>query len=192
MTVAISVDVEARKLLAKLRRMARGLDAPTRTVLNHKVAIDLKTWIDRNFESEGRLWKPSGWQPLAPSTMAKRAASLRGKGERATVRKLYRQGKTMSEVGRITTARFGRALGQAMILQDTGYMRQSFQTFHDADQAGAGTLRGLRHADISEYHQHGNPARNLPARPMLPSREQAAVIGITVYQLHVKKLAGSA
>jgi len=80
--------------------------------------------------------------------------------------------------------------GYSLILQNTGQLRQSFVPFSDKEQAGVGAQRlsGLsdgRPADLAAIHQEG--AGRIPARPMLPSREQALEIGIRVYDLHIEQ-----
>lgn len=184
----ITVTVDASAVLAMLGKAARGMSPAGRLIPNKKISTDLDAWVQRNFATEGRLWSPAGWEPLKPSTLIGRARKIAGKGKRSMVRKLYRQGKTMAQVGAATKKLYGGPLGQAMILQDTSAMRKSFEPFFDADQGGIGTQRDKEHADLSEYHQEGNRARNLPRRPMLPSREQAAEIGVQVYRLHVAKM----
>lgn len=188
MSGTITVEVKTTKALMRMRKIAGGMSKERLFLTNYKLSIDLANWVARNFASEGQLWSPGGWQQLAPSTLAARARRIENKGKRATVRKLYRAGKSMSEVGKATRRLYGSPLGQAMILQDTGYMRQSFHPFFDSTQAGVGTPRGLFHADISYFHQHGDRSRNLPARPMLPTREQALDMGLKVYELHVRKM----
>lgn len=65
------------------------------------------------------------------------------------------------------------------ILQDTGYMRQSFDFFSDNDQAGVGAVESKAHAELSVIHELG--LGHVPARPMLPSRERALKAAMDVY-----------
>ena len=65
------------------------------------------------------------------------------------------------------------------ILQDTGYMRQSFDFFSDNDQAGVGAVESKAHAELSVIHELG--LGHVPARPMLPSRERALEAALLVY-----------
>jgi phage gpG-like protein len=64
-------------------------------------------------------------------------------------------------------------------------MRQSFAAFSDNDQAGVGTPIGAQHADLSAIHEYGDPSRNIPARPMLPTKEQGLTFAQEIYSLFV-------
>lgn len=77
--------------------------------------------------------------------------------------------------------------GYARILQNTGALRNSFLPFSDADVAGVGARSVKKHADISTVHEYGAPERNIPARPMLPSRLTAERIALKVYELYVER-----
>ena len=83
--------------------------------------------------------------------------------------------------------------GYSMILQNTGALRQSFMPFSDTDMAGTGAqqLKGSSAPlDLAKIHQEGAPAANIPARPMLPTMDQALPIGIKIYELHIAKAVG--
>jgi phage virion morphogenesis protein len=77
--------------------------------------------------------------------------------------------------------------GYERILQNTGALRQSFLPFSDNDEAGVGALSTREHAELSEIHQYGAPARNIPARPMLPGEARARGIALEVYDLFVAR-----
>jgi phage gpG-like protein len=80
--------------------------------------------------------------------------------------------------------------GYQMVLQNTGALRASFEPFSDATMAGVGarqltgTIDG-RDPDIAEVHEFG--LGNVPARPMLPSYDQALAIGMRVYDYFVEQ-----
>lgn len=86
------------------------------------------------------------------------------------------------------TIRRKKLRGYSKILQNTGALRQSFLPFSDADEAGVGAIAiagapDKRRPDIAKFHQYGTST--IPARPMLPSREEALGIGVKIYQKHV-------
>lgn len=72
--------------------------------------------------------------------------------------------------------------GYAMILQNTGALRQSFAPFYDREQAGVGAQQIFdegRDPDMAAVHEFG--LGHVPARPMLPTQEQALGIAMRVY-----------
>lgn len=95
------------------------------------------------------------WAPLAPSTIKARG---RRQGSPVTLTK---------------------------ILQDTGYMRQSFDFFSDNDQAGVGAVESKAHAELSVIHELG--LGHVPARPMLPTRDLALSSALQVYGHFVER-----
>jgi len=62
----------------------------------------------------------------------------------------------------------------------TGHLRTSLLAFFDEHMAGIGS-----EMEIAEYHEEGVPENNLPARRMLPEREEAYDMGILVYGQHI-------
>lgn len=80
--------------------------------------------------------------------------------------------------------------GYAMILQNTGALRASFNPFSDWRMAGVGAAQILggnddRDPDMAAVHEYGSD--RVPARPMLPTQEQANAIGMRVYGFHVEE-----
>jgi len=75
-----------------------------------------------------------------------------------------------------------KELGKERMLVRSGALRQSYVPFYTKENAGVGS-----ELIYSKPHQEGNPARNLPARPMLPSREVVLDIGIRVYGDYVRR-----
>lgn len=77
--------------------------------------------------------------------------------------------------------------GYRMILQNTGALRASFNPFSDAKVAGVGAAQILgeegRDPDMAAVHEFG--LGNVPARPMLPTQEQANAMGMRVYNWFV-------
>jgi phage gpG-like protein len=69
----------------------------------------------------------------------------------------------------------------------TGNLRDSFAGFGDAEQAGVGAQASFG-VDYARVHQEGNPARNLPARPMLPPPEIAKELWSRVYDNFIETL----
>lgn len=170
----ISADVA----LDQFRTLAREIG--NRKQANEQLAVELWKWVEQNFEQQGLL-TGTPWQELSPETIAQRLAKSRGsKGVRALARGMFRQGALSAEVFEET------GMGLFMILQDTGAMRQSFDWFADNDQAGVGSVSSHEHADLTAIHQYGDPTRNIPARPMLPDREQALELAVAVYDWHIQ------
>lgn len=78
--------------------------------------------------------------------------------------------------------------GYSMILQNTGALRQSFAPFYDRQQAGVGAQQIVgasddRPPDIAEVHEFG--LGDVPARPMLPSQDQATGLAMRIYNWYV-------
>ena len=73
----------------------------------------------------------------------------------------------------------------ARILQDTGNLRRSFAEIYSADVAGVGSTN----VEYARAHEKGVPKRNLPARPMLPTREQVSSIAVRIYKYEVDRAA---
>lgn len=86
-----------------------------------------------------------------------------------------------------STVEWKERRGYAMILQNTGALRDSFTPFHDSQRAGVGGAKIYaadgRSPDIAEMHEFGGD--NVPARPMLPTYDQALAIGMRVYEFYV-------
>lgn len=79
--------------------------------------------------------------------------------------------------------------GYAMILQNTGALKNSFEPFSDKEEAGVGArlYTGDGPTDLAAVHEYGSEAQNIPARPMLPTPEQALAAGINVYNILVRE-----
>ena len=91
--------------------------------------------------------------------------------------------------GRYSKGRFRTAY---RLLQDTGQLRQSYEPIYDKTSAGVGSVASRPHSDLAPIHEYGNPERNLPARPMLPSVEVLQSTVLTIYGLEFEKaLAGA-
>lgn len=83
---------------------------------------------------------------------------------------------------RPATIRQKERLGKERMLVRSGTLRQSFLPFSDEDNAGIGS-----ELEYAEYHEKGNQSRNLPRRPMLPTRAAVQDMGMRVYQFYVDK-----
>lgn len=161
-----------------IRIQVRGIDRVYRTFetaedrlrslgpVNAAIAIELKKFVDENFDSDGKRRQPEGWVPWAESTRKAR--------ERKNRRLEAKAGQGSANPPRL--------------LQDTRALRQSFLEFYDDHEAGVGALSTREHADLAEIHEFGSAARNIPARPMLPSPEQALEIGMRVYGLYMEQV----
>jgi len=84
--------------------------------------------------------------------------------------------------------------GYRMILQNTGALRQSFMPFSSNDYAGVGAQQKFtshgRPYDLARIHEKGN--KTIPARPMLPTKQQALTMAIKVYDWHIKRIIAGA
>lgn len=170
MATGLSIKVEARQARRALARLGRDLDE--RGALK---AIGLRKlkWVDDNFRADGAL--AGGWAPLSPNTVA------------------------------------GRRRSSSKPLQDTGRMKQSYVSEVSGNQVSVGT-----NIQYAEFHQEGTapyvivPKRGrvlrfittagptyrprvqhpgLPARPMLPNRQQATELAVGVLRAIVNKAA---
>lgn len=79
--------------------------------------------------------------------------------------------------------------GKVAILQDTGQLRQSFESFSNNDLAGVGSVSSRKHAELSEIHQEG--LGNVPARPMLPSEKRAQAEAVKIYDVYIRRAANA-
>lgn len=192
----IKVEIKLDEVRGKLDRLARMVGKDMRGTANKALSIRLHKFVMENFETEGKLHNPAGWLPLAPATIAKRAANIEGKEKRAYIRRLYRKGKSRYEVMALSRRAYpgpkDTYLGRFPILQDTGQLRESFGFFSDDNIAGVGAKayvdkkrKGKRKAptDIAKVHEEGGG--HVPPRPMLPTREQALALGVRVYEFYV-------
>lgn len=144
----------------KLASMAAVMSPARRELNNRKVGIQLHGDVMRTFIADGATFGRPRWEPLKPSTIA----------------------------GRIRKAKKGRiATSLYQILRDTGALRQSFVPLSDDKLAGVGAASfvsqqdGEDHADLAPIHQFGALAKNIPARPMLPTEERAMNVMTTIY-----------
>jgi len=161
-----------------LNDLALGLS--DRRVPNKQLSVQLEGFVLNNFDQEGAL--RGGWEPLKPSTiLARLRKSPAGKRAKGLAGALAKAGRKSADIAATTGA------GLVKILQDTGAMRQSFAAFSDNDVAGVGARSGAQHAELTAIHEYGDPSRNIPARPMLPTPDQALQMAYDVYEAYVEK-----
>jgi phage gpG-like protein len=150
--------------------------------INRQVAAQLNGWVFRNFKDEGKLRLPGGWEPLSPATLlARLRKSPASAGKKAKAAGLIKSGVSESAVYAQSGA------GLVKILQDTGALRNSFAPFSDNDIAGIGAQSNAEHANLAIVHEYGNPSRNIPARPMLPTPAIALDIAMSVYRIYLQE-----
>ena len=88
---------------------------------------------------------------------------------------------------------FLRFFERAGTLRDTGALRQSFVPLSDEKLAGVGAVSFYSpidqedHGDLAAVHQFGAPAKNLPARPMLPTEDRAMSVMTQVYAMDIQR-----
>jgi phage gpG-like protein len=162
---------------AALQKLAAGIADTNKA--NQQLSVKLEGEVLANFASEGSEFG-NPWQPLALSTILERLRrSPKSKGAIAKAKGIFKAGGTSKQAYSASGA------GLIKILQDTGGLRQSFAGFFDATQAGVGAQSNAAHADLSIVHEHGDPSRNLPARPMLPPPGLALDWAVAVYENHI-------
>lgn len=178
----LQVRITNAAALARLQRLARVFSPESRTNLNMKAGMKLHALVIETFEREGATQGRPMWQDLK---LGGRYERRMGKdGVRRRTGRFLDKRLTRDAAGNYVR---GSSLNTVyMILQDTGDMRKSFNWLFDADYAGVGTISGQKHADIAARHEYGDPARNLPARPMLPTPEVAVSTVYSVYQIAVE------
>lgn len=159
-----------------LKRLASEL--VNRRRANQQLSVQLEGWVLRNFASEGGLTLAGAWVPLKPETILRRINEHPGRAKAAKVR----EAKSLVKRGFTSRAAYNQTgAGLVKILQDTGAMRQSFAGFFDDKRAGVGARSGSAHADLTKIHQDGSEDHNIPARPMLPTPDQALEMATAVY-----------
>lgn len=206
--MSIQTSVRSEQVVLNITRVLEHFSRPQLANMNRKVAISLHRWVLENFKAEGKLAQPGGWQELALSTILRRARRVRGVGKRKLIRGIYRSTSKKGQstgVGRINamaalqqnSVKEGAGLpGRFPILQDTGALRASFRPFSDGWEAGVGagvySSRGAEDApwDLAAIHQEGRG--RVPARPMLPTAEQAKQIGLRVYNAELARVVSRA
>jgi hypothetical protein len=115
----------------------------------HKSVILVDRWIQKNFETEGKLAYPGeGWKPLAESTIKQR---LRQPRVKAAAKKR------------------GKAAGNATlrILQRNGWLKSRWK--HYWNDQYAIVQSGV---DYGVYHDSYEPRKRLPQRKILPTVSQ--------------------
>jgi phage gpG-like protein len=159
----LTIEVQLDATLAKLRKMAAAIAPEERELINEKIGVQLHGEVMRTFESEGATEGRPRWQDLA------------------------RKGRQRYVTGSDGKRRLGEFQTDYKILQDTGALRQSYFPLFDKDSAGVGAVSGAKHADLAPLHEFGVPARNLPARPMLPEPEYVLGVATTLYGMAIRR-----
>jgi phage gpG-like protein len=162
LAVQVTGDVE---VLRRLRKLGAVMGPDAQLQSNRKAAIALHSDVMRTFQAQGATHGRSKWDAL------KAGGRYTGLG---------RKRKDGSRGAR----RFQTAY---KLLQDTGALRMSYVPLYDRSLTGVGALSVKGHADLAPLHENGNPARNLPARPMLPPVNKAMQIVTQVYGLAIEK-----
>jgi hypothetical protein len=147
---------------------ARSGKLSSRSGANKMAVVSILRWIDKNFQSEGRLAHPDsgGWKPLAPSTIASRNRRQRVKAARTGAR----------ERGSI-------GAGRTPILQDTGALKGRWH--YTVQQDGARVWSGV---EYGPYHdqQDSKGRGKLPQRRILPTVPQIMPTLRRIYGTFVK------
>lgn len=153
-------------LQAKMRRAQRKMG--DLTPVNKRVAVFLDRWVQRNFRSQGA--SVGGWKPFK--------AGGRWVSKRTHAAGDFPQSGPRRGSGRRTGTRYLDT--SAKLLQDTGRLRASFSPFWSRNNAGIGS-----DLPYSKKHEEGDPAKNLPARRMLPEEREVASDISRIYDDHV-------
>lgn len=154
--IKVEVKVEDSEVTRRLRKVATAMSPRARADYNMKAAIAMYGYVIRVFDAQGAHDGRPGWQPLKAGGRTKVTQHADGTRSR-------------------------RFQSDHKILQDTGALKESYWQLHDENYAGVGALSMRKHADLAAVHQFGNPAKNLPARPMLPEPDVALRIVSQVY-----------
>jgi phage gpG-like protein len=125
--------------------------------VHHKIGIQLEKYVDQLFMHEGAYMGRKRWADL------KAGGRYKGKGKQRFFQTSYK------------------------ILQDTGELRASYDALYSKTQAGVGAVKGRPHAELAPIHEYGNPSRNLPARPMLPTAEVMQDVALRIYGIEFRK-----
>jgi len=150
----------------KLAAMVRVMASDRRELNNRKVGVQLHSDVMRTFQADGATFGRPKWEPLKPATIA---ARIRKSKKKPTAGSTYQ------------------------ILRDTGALRQSFVPLSDEKLAGVGAVSFFSpvdqedHGDLAAVHQFGAPAKNLPARPMLPTEDRAMSVMTQVYAMDLQR-----
>jgi len=161
----IEVTVYGTEIARKKLAAMAGVMAPDRRELNNrKVGIQLHSDVMRTFQADGATFGRPKWEDL----------KAKGRYPASTVRPR-----------KFTTT--------YQILRDTGALRQSFVPLSDEKLAGVGAVSFYSpidqedHGDLAAVHQFGAPAKNLPARPMLPTEDRAMSVMTQVYAMDIQR-----
>jgi phage gpG-like protein len=141
---------EVRKYLLDVEKRVKTLRVPLK-----KTSIFLDRWVQWNFRDQGQKLGSDKWPPF------------KGGGRKKKGRKFE-------------PFTFRRNDRGARLLQDTGRLRNSFEPFYNARNAGVGS--DLHYA---KYHEYGVSKRNLPARRMLPKRKEIIKDVREIFRDHV-------
>lgn len=69
--ITINMSVQATKIVKRIMDNAKR-DLNKRRKLNARAVLIIDKWIQKNFQQEGKLVTPGGWEKLKPSTIARR------------------------------------------------------------------------------------------------------------------------
>lgn len=153
----IVVTVQSGDALQRLRNMAKVMKPEQRELANRQAGVQLHGDVIRTFAAQGQTQGRPRWLPL------KFGGRWKGKGKGRRFQTVYQ------------------------LLQDTGALRNAYIPLHDDSQAGVGAQSLKAHADLAVVHQFGLPAKNIPARPMLPTAEHALGVVTRIYGLSIQK-----
>jgi phage gpG-like protein len=122
---------------------------------NKAAVVTILRWIDKNFQSEGRLAHPDtgGWKPLAPSTIARR-----NKRQRVVAARSGAKG------------RGSMGAGKTPILQDTGALKSRWH--YTLTNDGARVWSGVEYGPYHDQQDKKSGSGKLPQRRILPTVPQ--------------------
>jgi phage gpG-like protein len=132
---------------------------------NKAAVVTILRWIDKNFQSEGRLAHPDtgGWVPLAPSTIAAKERrwsrsewAKAAKGKKINVAKLKE--------------RMAKRSAKNKILQDTGALKGRWH--YTLTNDGARVWSGVEYGPYHDQQDKKSGSGKLPQRRILPTVPQ--------------------
>jgi len=149
--MGIEFELKSTATSAALNKLARQIG--DRRQVNYQLAVQMSSWVDRNFLAEGRLNEP--WASLAPSTAARRVTKS---GERRGFEHIL-----------------------VSIGQGGGLLRASFQRFgYDNDSATVGSA--ITYSQFHEEGGPNLPRRPMLPTKAIALRDAVDVYGLWLHK----------
>lgn len=180
----IGVKVNEEQLQRQLRAL-RGLAAAVAdpTEPNRRIAIEFDQFVMRNFQTEGGMTEQGRWAELEQSTIDWKerhgySMILQNAGElRDSFMMMY--SREYAGIGAAKLGPVSKAALKAARESDKAYDRARAKG--KLKEGRKPVKIALRPPDIAAVHEYGSDDGRIPARPMLPTMEQALGMAMRVY-----------